>query len=156
MCARRLHNAVQAKQKDKQAVGQLEKRLKAEQDARAAAEKQLADEKKRKKLEEARAVALAAASRCVNVSVRNLSFTYRMPFRRAPLCSLCLPRGECTDTLRRRITELETECKKLTMDIKLKEDQIRELELKVQVKIQSFFFPPHCNLFQMWPPGFLQ
>uniref|UniRef100_H3BWA5 Macoilin 1b n=1 Tax=Tetraodon nigroviridis TaxID=99883 RepID=H3BWA5_TETNG len=99
----KLHNAVQAKQKDKQAVGQLEKRLKAEQDARAAAEKQLAEEKKRKKLEEARAVALAAASR-----------------------------GECTDTLRRRITELETECKKLTLDIKLKEDQIRELELKVQ------------------------
>lgn len=62
----RLHNAVQAKQKDKQAVGQLEKRLKAEQEARATAEKQLADEKKRKKLEEAtaaRAVALAAASR---------------------------------------------------------------------------------------------
>uniref|UniRef100_A0A669EB67 Macoilin 1b n=1 Tax=Oreochromis niloticus TaxID=8128 RepID=A0A669EB67_ORENI len=102
----KLHNAVQAKQKDKQTVGQLEKRLKAEQEARAAAEKQLSEEKKRKKLEEAtaaRAVALAAASR-----------------------------GECTDTLRRRITELETECKKLTMDIKLKEDQIRELELKVQ------------------------
>lgn len=62
----RLHNAVQAKQKDKQAVGQLEKRLKAEQEARATVEKQLADEKKRKKLEEAtaaRAVALAAASR---------------------------------------------------------------------------------------------
>ncbi|XP_074548238.1 macoilin-2 isoform X2 [Halichoeres trimaculatus] len=102
----KLHNAVQAKQKDKQAVGQLEKKLKAEQEARATAEKQLAEEKKRKKLEEAtaaRAVALAAASR-----------------------------GECTDTLRRRITELESECKKLTMDIKLKEDQIRELELKVQ------------------------
>lgn len=63
MSASRLHNAVQAKQKDKQAVGQLEKRLKAEQEARAAAEKQLADERKRKKLEEARAVALAAASR---------------------------------------------------------------------------------------------
>uniref|UniRef100_A0A1A7XPI5 Transmembrane protein 57b n=1 Tax=Iconisemion striatum TaxID=60296 RepID=A0A1A7XPI5_9TELE len=102
----KLHNAVQAKQKDKQAVGQLEKRLKAEQDARTNAEKQLAEEKKRKKLEEAtaaRAVALAAASR-----------------------------GECTDTLRRRITDLESECKKLTMDIKVKEDQIRELELKVQ------------------------
>ncbi|XP_075883692.1 macoilin-2 isoform X1 [Nelusetta ayraudi] len=102
----KLHNAVQAKQKDKQAVGQLEKRLKAEQEARTTAEKQLAEEKKRKKLEEAtaaRAVALAAASR-----------------------------GECTDTLRRRITELEAECKKLTMDIKLKEEQIRELELKVQ------------------------
>ncbi|XP_054653252.1 macoilin-2 isoform X2 [Dunckerocampus dactyliophorus] len=102
----KLHNAVQAKQKDKQAVGQLEKRLKAEQEARATAEKQLTDEKKRKKLEEAtaaRAVALAAASR-----------------------------GECTDTLRRRITELESECKKLTLDNKLKEDQIRELDLKVQ------------------------
>lgn len=58
---------MQAKQKDKQAVGQLEKRLKAEQEARATVEKQLAEEKKRKKLEEAtaaaRAVALAAASR---------------------------------------------------------------------------------------------
>lgn len=50
-------------------------------------------------------------------------------------------RGECTDTLRRRIAELETECKKLTMDIKLKEDQIRELELKVQVKIKAFAQP---------------
>ncbi|KAK5609237.1 Macoilin [Crenichthys baileyi] len=102
----KLHNAVQAKQKDKQTVGQLEKRLKTEQEARAAAEKQLTEEKKRKKLEEAtaaRAVALAAASR-----------------------------GECTDTLRRRITELEAEGKKLTMDIKLKEEQIRDLELKVQ------------------------
>lgn len=62
----RLHNAVQAKQKDKQTLGQLEKRLKAEQEARAAAERQLAEEKKRKKLEEAtaaKAVALAAASR---------------------------------------------------------------------------------------------
>lgn len=47
------------------------------------------------------------------------------------------PRGECTDTLRRRITELEAECKKLTMDIKLKEEQIRELELKVQVRSSS-------------------
>ncbi|XP_062324713.1 macoilin-2 [Osmerus eperlanus] len=102
----KLHSAVQAKQKDRQSVGQLEKRLKAEQEARAAAEKQLADDKKRKKLEEAtaaRAVALAAASR-----------------------------GECTDTLRRRVSELEAECKKLTMDIKLKEDQIRDLEMKVQ------------------------
>ncbi|KAL7889318.1 hypothetical protein AOLI_G00015760 [Acnodon oligacanthus] len=102
----KLHNAVQAKQKDKQTLGQLEKRLKAEQEARAAAERQLAEEKKRKKLEEAtaaRAVALAAASR-----------------------------GECTESLRRRISELETECKKLTLDIKVKEDQIRDLELKVQ------------------------
>ncbi|XP_076016039.1 macoilin-1 isoform X2 [Genypterus blacodes] len=61
----KLHSAVQAKQKDKQTISQLEKRLKAEQDARALAEKQLAEERKRKKLEDAnaaRAVALAAAT----------------------------------------------------------------------------------------------
>lgn len=77
LCTFRLHNAVQAKQKDKQAVGQLEKRLKAEQDARATAEKQLADEKKRKKLEEAtaaRAVALAAASRWVHIKYLKFPF----------------------------------------------------------------------------------
>ncbi|XP_048848553.1 macoilin-1-like [Brienomyrus brachyistius] len=102
----KLHNAVQAKQKDKQTISQLEKRLKAEQEARLAAEKQLAEEKKRKKLEEAtaaRAVALAAASR-----------------------------GECSDAFRSRIRELESECKKLSMDMKLKEEQIRELEMRAQ------------------------
>ncbi|XP_038016586.1 macoilin isoform X3 [Motacilla alba alba] len=102
----RLHNAVQMKQKDKQMISQLEKKLKAEQEARTFVEKQLMEEKKRKKLEEAtaaRAVAFAAATR-----------------------------GECTETLRSRIRELETECKKLSLDIKLKEDQIRELEIKVQ------------------------
>ncbi|XP_041316735.1 macoilin isoform X3 [Pyrgilauda ruficollis] len=102
----RLHNAVQMKQKDKQMISQLEKKLKAEQEARTFVEKQLMEEKKRKKLEEAtaaRAVAFAAATR-----------------------------GECTETLRSRIRELETECKKLSLDIKLKEEQIRELEIKVQ------------------------
>lgn len=62
----RLHSAVQAKQKDKQTISQLEKKVKAEQEARALAEKQLAEERKRKKMEEAtaaRAVALAAATR---------------------------------------------------------------------------------------------
>lgn len=62
----RLHNAVQMKQKDKQNISQLEKKLKAEQEARSFVEKQLMEEKKRKKLEEAtaaRAVAFAAASR---------------------------------------------------------------------------------------------
>ncbi|CAL8294770.1 unnamed protein product [Merluccius merluccius] len=102
----KLHSAVQAKQKDKQTISQLEKRLKAEQEARALAEKQLADERKRKKVEEAtaaRAVALAAATR-----------------------------GECTDSLRGRIRDLETECKKMGMDMKLKEEQIRDLEGKCQ------------------------
>uniref|UniRef100_A0A4W5RB20 Macoilin 1a n=1 Tax=Hucho hucho TaxID=62062 RepID=A0A4W5RB20_9TELE len=106
MLQNKLYSAVQAKQKDKQTISQLEKRLKAEQEARALAEKQLADERKRKKMEEAtaaRAVALAAASR-----------------------------GECTDSLRGRIRELETECKKLSIDMKLKEEHIRELEGKCQ------------------------
>lgn len=56
------------KQKDKQNISQLEKKLKAEQEARSFVEKQLMEEKKRKKLEEAtaaRAVAFAAASRYV-------------------------------------------------------------------------------------------
>lgn len=58
------------KQKDKQNISQLEKKLKAEQEARSFVEKQLMEEKKRKKLEEAtaaRAVAFAAASRYVPV-----------------------------------------------------------------------------------------
>ncbi|PKU33629.1 macoilin [Limosa lapponica baueri] len=112
----RLHNAVQMKQKDKQMISQLEKKLKAEQEARAFVEKQLMEEKKRKKLEEAtaaRAVAFAAATR-----------------------------GECTETLRNRIRELETECKKLTIDIKLKEDQIRDLEMKVQLRNFPFLTNP--------------
>lgn len=91
MYVRRLHNAVQAKQKDKQTVGQLEKRLKAEQEARAAAEKLLAEEKKRKKLEEAtaaRAVALVAATRCFDISFQTSRF---IPFRyHAQLLSLFL------------------------------------------------------------------
>uniref|UniRef100_A0A670IM97 Macoilin n=1 Tax=Podarcis muralis TaxID=64176 RepID=A0A670IM97_PODMU len=57
----KLHNAVQMKQKDKQTIGQLEKKLKAEQEARTFVEKQLMEEKKRKKLEEA----TAAAGCCV-------------------------------------------------------------------------------------------
>uniref|UniRef100_A0A8C7J606 Macoilin n=1 Tax=Oncorhynchus kisutch TaxID=8019 RepID=A0A8C7J606_ONCKI len=40
--------------------------------------------------------------------------------------------GECTDSLRGRIRELETECKKLSIDMKLKEEHIRELEGKCQ------------------------
>uniref|UniRef100_UPI0037E7AA75 macoilin-1 isoform X2 n=1 Tax=Semicossyphus pulcher TaxID=241346 RepID=UPI0037E7AA75 len=102
----KLHTAIQVKQKDKQTISQLEKRLKAEQEARALAEKQLAEERKKKKMEEAtaaRAIALATATRV-----------------------------ESTDSLRGRIRELETECKKLSMDMKLKEEQIRDLEAKCQ------------------------
>lgn len=48
--------------------------------------------------------------------------------------SVFFKRGECAETLRSRIRELEAEGKKLTMDMKVKEEQIRELELKVQVR----------------------
>ncbi|XP_048860661.1 macoilin-2 [Brienomyrus brachyistius] len=103
----KLHSAVQAKQKDRQVVCQLEKRLKVEQEARATVEKQLVDERKRKKLEEAagsvRAAVLATASR-----------------------------GECPEALRGRVRELEAECKKLSLDLKLKEEQMRELEVQLQ------------------------
>lgn len=44
-------------------------------------------------------------------------------------------RVESTDSLRVRIRELETECKKLSMDMKLKEEQIRDLEGKCQVSL---------------------
>uniref|UniRef100_A0A3B5KHH0 Macoilin 1a n=1 Tax=Takifugu rubripes TaxID=31033 RepID=A0A3B5KHH0_TAKRU len=93
----KLHSAVQAKQKDKQTISQLEKRLKVEQDARTVAEKQ---GKKRIKC------------KYIFFSLSN--------------------RVESTDTLRSRIRDLETECKKLTMDMKLKEEQIRDLEGKCQ------------------------
>lgn len=64
------------KQKDKQTIGQLEKKLKAEQEARTFVEKQLMEEKKRKKLEEAtaaRAVAFAAATRYLVFLVSSIS-----------------------------------------------------------------------------------
>lgn len=48
--------------------------------------------------------------------------------------SLLSNRVESTDSLRGRIRELETECKKLSMDMKLKEEQIRDLEGKCQVR----------------------
>lgn len=44
---------------------------------------------------------------------------------------------ESTDSLRGRIRELESECKKLSMDMKLKEEQIRDLEGKCQVKLKK-------------------
>lgn len=61
---------------------------------------------------------------CFCVPVSKKIYIFSFPFR-----------GECTESLRRRISELEAECKKLTLDIKEKEDLIRNLELKVQVSL---------------------
>lgn len=54
-------------------------------------------------------------------------------------CSPLSKRVESTDSLRGRIRELETECKKLSMDMKLKEEQIRDLEGKCQVRNNNTF-----------------
>lgn len=135
----RLHGAVQAKQKDKQTISQLEKRLKAEQEARAAAEKQLAEERKRKKMEEAtaaRAVALAAATRWRRHAHTDSDSTNCSGVKTS--AGLPSHRVESTDSLRGRIRELESECKKLSMDVKLKEEQIRDLEGKCQVSRSRF------------------
>lgn len=51
-------------------------------------------------------------------------------------------RVESTDSLRSRIRDLETECKKLTMDMKLKEEQIRDLEGKCQVRRNNIIMGP--------------
>ncbi|KAM9824187.1 macoilin-1 [Neosynchiropus ocellatus] len=98
----KLHSAVQAKQKDKQTVSLLERRLKGEQEARAVAEKQLADERKWKKIEEANAAKAAAT------------------------------RVESTDSMRAQVRDLETELKNLDDELKLKEKQIRDLMGKCQ------------------------
>lgn len=47
--------------------------------------------------------------------------------------------------MRGRIRELETECKKLSMDVKLKEEQIRDLEGKCQVRRDE-----HTQYFQFF------
>lgn len=77
------------KQKDKQTIGQLEKKLKAEQEARTFVEKQLMEEKKRKKLEEAtaaRAVAFAAATRYCHPSSSLPHFLNLLVFSMQGLC----------------------------------------------------------------------
>lgn len=65
-----------------------------------------------------------------------------MPFstNKSENSSLLSNRVESTDSLRGRIRELETECKKLSMDMKLKEEQIRDLEGKCQVRRNDSFF----------------
>ena len=54
-------------------------------------------------------------------------------------------RGECTDSLRGRIRDLETECKKMGMDVKLKEEQIRDLDGKCQVSLESYLVFPKSS-----------
>lgn len=48
---------------------------------------------------------------------------------------------ESTDPLRSRIRELETDCKKLSVDMKLKEERIRDLEGRCQVSLCMMLRP---------------
>jgi len=102
----KLHNLVTSRQQDKQTLASLEKKLQEERKARSTAEQQLASERKAKKAEEAaaaRAVAMATATRV-----------------------------ECTDSCKTHRRELENEVKQIRRELKVREDQIRQLERETQ------------------------
>ncbi|XP_015792345.1 macoilin isoform X1 [Tetranychus urticae] len=98
----RLHNLLSARQQDKQTVSQLEKRLQEEKKSRASYESQLASERKAKK-DEANARAAAAAARI-----------------------------ECTEICKNKRRELESELKLLRKEIKVREDQVKQIDCEAQ------------------------
>lgn len=104
----RLHGLVSARQLDKQAMSQLEKRLADERRARGTCEAQLAAERKAKKADDAAAAAQAAAM------------------------AAALNKGECTESCRSRRRELESETKQLRRELKLKDDRILSGEREIQ------------------------
>ncbi|KAL0275614.1 UNVERIFIED_CONTAM: hypothetical protein PYX00_003417 [Menopon gallinae] len=103
----RLHGLVSARQLDKQAMSQLEKKLADERRARGSCEAQLAAERKAKKAEEAAAAQAVAIATALN-------------------------KGECTESCRARRRELEAETKQLKRELKLKEERILSSEREIQ------------------------
>ncbi|ESO94855.1 hypothetical protein LOTGIDRAFT_232281 [Lottia gigantea] len=101
----KLHNLVTGKQQDKQNIAILEKKLAEERKLRTSLDQQLSAERKAKKVEDAaaRAVAMAAASR-----------------------------NECTESCKARRRESENDVKLLRRDLKLREDQYRNLDVEIQ------------------------
>lgn len=102
----KLHNLVTGRQQDRASVASMERKLADEKRAKAAIDQQLQTERKTRKAEEAaaaRAVAMANAAR-----------------------------GECTDSCKNRRKELENDIKQLRRDLKIREDQCRQLEREVQ------------------------
>ncbi|RWS02794.1 Macoilin-1-like protein, partial [Dinothrombium tinctorium] len=102
----KLHNLVTARQQDKQNVTQLEKKLIEEKKIKVGLETQLVAERKAKKAEEAataRAVAIAAATR-----------------------------GECTESCKAKRRELENDLKQLKRELKLREEQLRQIDREAQ------------------------
>ncbi|XP_051880808.1 macoilin-like [Pristis pectinata] len=102
----RMHCALQAKQKDKQNIAYLEKKLRAELEGRALLEKQLMDAKRRKTDE-------------ASVLTRAVSLTASI-------------RGDCTDTLKNRMKEMDAEYKQLQTELKVKDEHLRKVEQEVQ------------------------
>ncbi|XP_023223077.1 macoilin-1-like isoform X2 [Centruroides sculpturatus] len=101
----KLHNLVTARQQDKATISQLEKKLQDERKLRTLLEGQLANERKAKKAEEAaaaRAVAMAAA------------------------------RTECTDSCKMRRRDLENDIKQMRRELKLREEQLHQVEREAQ------------------------
>ncbi|XP_069125632.1 macoilin-1-like [Argopecten irradians] len=102
----KLHNLVTSRQQDKQSILLLEKKLNEERKGRAGIELQLTSERKAKKAEEAaaaRAVAMAAAAR-----------------------------GECTESCKARQKNIENDIKLLKQNLKVREEQFRQLEFENQ------------------------
>ncbi|XP_032877235.1 macoilin-like [Amblyraja radiata] len=102
----RMHCALQTKQKDKQNIAYLEKKLRAELEGRALLEKQVMDVKRRK-TEEASVLTRTAS---LSASIR----------------------GDCTDTLKNRMKEMDAEYKQLQAELKMKDDHLRKVEQEVQ------------------------
>ncbi|KAK2179211.1 hypothetical protein NP493_506g02063 [Ridgeia piscesae] len=102
----KLHNLVTSRQQDKQNLAALERKLLEERKQKASVDQALLSERKAKKAEEAvaaRAVALATAAR-----------------------------NECTEVCKTRQQELESELKQIRRELKVREDQIRQLDRETQ------------------------
>lgn len=101
----KLHNLVTSRQQDKQTISILERKLQEACKNKCAVEQQLASERKAKKAEEsaaARAVLMAAA------------------------------REECNENCKARRRDSENDLKQLRRELKIREEQFRQLEREVQ------------------------
>lgn len=107
----KLHNLVTARQQDKQTIAQLEKKVQEEKKLRASLENQLTSERKAKKVEE------AAAARAASIAL------------------VASRSSECTDNCKSKRRELENDLKQFKRELKLREDQLRQIDREAQVRI---------------------
>lgn len=105
----KLHNLVTARQQDKQNINLLEKKILEEKKNKASLETQLSTERKAKKDVEVasanRTLAIAAAART----------------------------GDCTENCKAKRRELDNDLKQLKRELKLREEQLRQLDREAQV-----------------------